>query len=76
MSVEQTVEVAPQVLAAAGKPKPESPAGLWLQRHLPALVMSPSLIAIGIFVYGFIVWTFYLSFTRSKILLVYAWAGT
>jgi glucose/mannose transport system permease protein len=76
MSVEQTVEVAPQVLAAAGKPKPESPAGLWLQRHLPALVLSPSLIAIGIFVYGFIVWTFYLSFTRSKILPVYAWAGT
>jgi glucose/mannose transport system permease protein len=75
MSVEQTVEIGPSVLAARQPPRPDSPAGLWLQRHLPKLVLSPSLIAIGVFVYGFILWTIYLSFTRSKILPVYAWAG-
>jgi glucose/mannose transport system permease protein len=75
MSVEQAVEIAPSVLAARQPQKPDSPAGLWLQRHLPKLVLSPSLLAIGIFVYGFILWTIYLSFTKSKILPVYVWAG-
>jgi glucose/mannose transport system permease protein len=75
MSVEQTVEIAPSVRAARQPEKPDSPAGLWLQRHLPKLVLSPSLLATGIFVYGFILWTIYLSFTKSKILPVYVWAG-
>lgn len=76
MSVEQTVEAVPQVLAARNQPRPDSPAGLWLQRHLPKLVLTPSLLAIGLFVYGFILWTIYLSFTRSKILPVYTFVGT
>ncbi|ESS13419.1 MAG: sugar ABC transporter permease [Burkholderiaceae bacterium] len=37
-------------------------------RWLPALVLSPSIIMVGICVYGFIAFTFYLSFTASTIL--------
>ena len=37
-----------------------------LQDALPALVLAPSFLAILLFVYGFILWTFYLSFTNSK----------
>jgi glucose/mannose transport system permease protein len=37
-------------------------------RCLPALVLSPSIIMMGICVYGFIAFTFYLSFTASTIL--------
>ena len=40
----------------------------WAQEVLPKLVLAPSLAAILIFVYGFIVFTGYLSFTNSKIL--------
>ena len=40
----------------------------WAQEILPKLVLAPSLAAILIFVYGFIVFTGYLSFTNSKIL--------
>ena len=39
-----------------------------LQDWLPKLVLSPSLAAILVFVYGFIAFTVYLSFTNSKIL--------
>ena len=38
----------------------------WLQRMLPRLALSPSLAVILVFVYGFIVYTSYLSFTNSK----------
>ena len=37
-------------------------------RWLPALVLSPSLLLVGVCVYGFIAFTFYLSFTPSTIL--------
>ena len=37
-------------------------------RWLPALVLSPSLLLVGVCVYGFIAFTFYLSFTASTIL--------
>jgi glucose/mannose transport system permease protein len=47
----------------------------WLQAQLPKLVLSPSLAAILVFVYGFILWTIYLSFSRSKMLPVYKFAG-
>jgi len=40
--------------------------GNWLQRALPKLVLSPTVAATLVFVYGFIAWTAYLSFTRSK----------
>ncbi|MEM8581567.1 MAG: sugar ABC transporter permease [Pseudomonadota bacterium] len=39
-----------------------------LQEWLPKLVLSPSLALVGIFVYGFIIFTVYLSFTDSRIL--------
>ena len=40
----------------------------WLREALPKLVLSPSLAMVLIFVYGFIIFTFYLSFTDSRIL--------
>ena len=40
----------------------------WAQDILPKLVLAPSLAAILLFVYGFILFTGYLSFTNSKIL--------
>jgi glucose/mannose transport system permease protein len=46
-----------------------------LQRALPRLVLAPSFAAILIFVYGFILWTLYLSFTRSRLLPVYELVG-
>jgi glucose/mannose transport system permease protein len=46
-----------------------------LQRALPKLVLAPSFAAILIFVYGFILWTLYLSFTRSRLLPVYDLVG-
>lgn len=47
----------------------------WLQAQLPKLVLSPSLAIVLIFVYGFILWTLYLSFSSSRMLPVYKWAG-
>lgn len=47
----------------------------WLQAQLPKLVLSPSLAIVLVFVYGFILWTLYLSFSKSRILPVYKWAG-
>ena len=46
-----------------------------LQNLLPKLVLAPSGALILVFVYGFILFTFYLSFTSSKILPVYDWIG-
>jgi glucose/mannose transport system permease protein len=37
-----------------------------LQDALPKLVLAPSLALIAIFVYGFILWTLFLSFTNSR----------
>ena len=39
-----------------------------LQNWLPKLVLSPSLVLITVFVYGFILFTLYVSFTDSRIL--------
>ncbi|KMK68451.1 carbohydrate ABC transporter permease [Puniceibacterium sp. IMCC21224] len=39
-----------------------------LRNALPLLVLSPSIVLVAIFVYGFILFTFYLSFTDSRIL--------
>lgn len=46
-----------------------------LQDWLPKLVLSPSLAAMLVFVYGFIIYTVYLSFTGSKMLPNYDWVG-
>ena len=47
----------------------------WLQHHLPKFVLSPSLVITLVFVYGFIGWTVYLSFSRSRMLPNYDFAG-
>jgi glucose/mannose transport system permease protein len=46
-----------------------------IQYWLPKLVLSPSLAAILVFVYGFIAFTIYLSFTDSRMLPSYDWVG-
>ncbi|CAD7039379.1 sugar ABC transporter permease [Pseudorhizobium endolithicum] len=42
---------------------------------LPKIVLAPSFAITLVFVYGFILWTVYLSFTRSRILPVYDLVG-
>ncbi len=46
-----------------------------LQVWLPKLVLSPSVALIALFVYGFILFTLYLSFTDSRILPSFGWVG-
>ncbi|MEK9897064.1 MAG: sugar ABC transporter permease, partial [Burkholderiaceae bacterium] len=46
-----------------------------LKRNLPKIVISPSFALLVWFVYGFILWTFYISFTKSKILPNYNFWG-
>lgn len=46
-----------------------------LRNALPKIVLAPSFAVILVFVYGFILWTVYLSFTTSRILPVYKWGG-
>lgn len=41
----------------------------------PKLTILPTLLASLVFVYGFILWTGYISFTDSKLLPSYEWAG-
>ena len=40
----------------------------WLEKNLPKVVLAPAVGLISWFVYGFVLWTFYISFTNSKIL--------
>ena len=40
----------------------------WLERNVPKLVLAPSFVAILVFVYGFIAWTAWISFTRSRLM--------
>ena len=47
-----------------------------LQDALPKIVLAPSFVAILIFVYGFILWTIYLSFTNSKTFMSSTLVGT
>jgi glucose/mannose transport system permease protein len=46
-----------------------------IELMLPKLVLSPTLITTLIFVYGFIVWTTVLSFTRSRAFANLHWGG-
>ena len=43
----------------------------WVKKNLPKIVISPSFALLAWFVYGFILWTAYISFTKSKILPKY-----
>ena len=46
-----------------------------LQEFLPKLVLAPSFALVLLFVYGFIAFTIYLSFTDSRMLPSYGWEG-
>lgn len=46
-----------------------------LQNWLPKIVLAPSFAIMVIFVYGFIAFTVYLSFTDSRMLPSYEWVG-
>ena len=46
-----------------------------LQDWLPRIVLAPSFAIILVFVYGFILWTIYLSFTHSRMMPVYELTG-
>jgi len=45
------------------------------ERWLPRLVLAPSFLLTLVFLYGFIAWNGYLSFTESRMLPNYEWAG-
>ena len=47
----------------------------WLERHVPKLVLAPSFAAVLIFVYAFIGWTAWVSFTRSRLMPNYEIVG-
>ena len=47
----------------------------WLEKHLPKMVLAPSFIAIILFVYGFIAWTAWVSFTKSRLMPKYDIVG-
>ncbi|MFN3277358.1 MAG: carbohydrate ABC transporter permease [Paracoccus hibiscisoli] len=47
----------------------------WLERNVPKLVLAPSFVAILVFVYGFIAWTAWISFTRSRLMPRYELDG-
>jgi glucose/mannose transport system permease protein len=46
-----------------------------LREFLPRLVLAPSFALVVFFVYGFILWTIYLSFTRSRLMPIYELVG-
>jgi glucose/mannose transport system permease protein len=46
-----------------------------LREFLPRLVLAPSFALVLFFVYGFILWTIYLSFTRSRLMPIYELVG-
>ncbi|KRW61875.1 carbohydrate ABC transporter permease [Pseudomonas sp. TTU2014-080ASC] len=46
-----------------------------LQRWLPKLVLAPSMLVVLVGFYGYILWTFVLSFTNSRFMPSYSWAG-
>ena len=54
---------------------PQNSARAQLQQWLPKLVLSPSLAMMLVFVYGFIAFTVYLSFTNSSMFPSYDWVG-
>lgn len=47
----------------------------WLAARMPQVAVAPSLAIIVIVVYGFMVWTGYISVSRSTILPNYEWVG-
>ncbi|MFD2264668.1 carbohydrate ABC transporter permease [Lacibacterium aquatile] len=46
-----------------------------LRNSLSKIVVAPTLAMVLVFVYGFILWTTYISFSASKMLPIYEWVG-
>ncbi|MGG1948279.1 sugar ABC transporter permease [Trinickia sp. NRRL B-1857] len=67
-TTQQAARVSPPDAAQSSRPGAASRASRFneLERLLPKLVLSPTLVATLIFVYGFIAWTTVLSFTQSR----------
>ena len=63
-----------EVAQTMARPAPPSTRN-YLQELLPRIVLAPSFAAVIIFVYGFIFFTAYLSFTDSKMLPSFGWVG-
>jgi glucose/mannose transport system permease protein len=63
-------------IARGGAPAAGSDWRLFLQERISALVVAPSFALILLFVYGFILWTIYMSFTGSTLLPSYELVGT
>jgi len=61
--------------SAAALERPRKRLGDYVQALLPKIVLGPTLLCALIFVYGFILWTAWLSFTESRLLPRYELAG-
>jgi len=59
----------------AGLVRPRRGIADYVETVLPKIVLGPTLLCALIFVYGFILWTAWLSFTESRILPRYDFAG-
>lgn len=62
------------VITTASKLRKASPMDA-LQRWLPKLVLAPSMLIVLVGFYGYILWTFLLSFTNSRFMPSYKWVG-
>jgi glucose/mannose transport system permease protein len=67
-----TVEARAAPPAATGG---SSRIGGGLDRYLPRLMLSPTVLSTGVFVYGFILWTIYISMSKSRLVPDYRFAG-
>jgi glucose/mannose transport system permease protein len=47
----------------------------WIALRMPQVAIAPSLAIIALVVYGFMLWTAYISLSRSNIMPNYEWAG-
>lgn len=47
----------------------------WLEDNTPKIVLAPSFVTVLVFVYGFIAWTAWVSFTRSRLMPRYEIEG-
>jgi glucose/mannose transport system permease protein len=62
------------ILAKLRAPRAEGKVG-WLEANLPKIVLAPSFALTLVFVYGFILWTVYLSFSKSRLVPNYDFVG-
>jgi len=61
-------------LTTSRTPRAEGSIG-WLEANLPKIVLAPSFALTLVFVYGFILWTVYLSFSKSRMVPNYDFVG-